>query len=114
MKQQKLIEARRRFTPFPNIRSLISLSPKAKAKVWQMLGITVIQGKGRKKLVHCLGPILLLLNMGIIEQVAQDELQGGDEQVKGQKIIQAGRRRFTPLPNIRSLKSLSPKGKAKV
>ena len=78
-----------------------------------MVGNSVLQGKGRKVVLHCLGPTLLPVNMGFIEQVAQDELQGEEGQWTGRKFIQA-RTRFIPLPNIRSLMSLSPKAKAKV
>ena len=91
----------------------MSLSSKAKAKVLQIVGITVLQGKGRKFMLHDLGHILLSVNMGIIEQIAQDGPQCGEEEGKGQTFIQA-RRRLTPLPNIRSLMSLSSKAKAKI
>ena len=64
-------------------------------------------------MLHNLGPILLHVNKDIIEQETQDELQGGEGQGKGTNFIQA-RRRFTPLPNIRSLICLSLKAKAKV
>ena len=63
--------------------------------------------------LHCLCPILLPVNMGITQDVAQDELQGGEGQRKGQKFIQA-RRRFTALPNIKSLMSPIPKAKVKI
>ena len=78
-----------------------------------MVGIPVFQGKEMKVMLHHLGPILVPVNMGIIEQVTQDELQGRAGQRKGQTFFQASRR-FIPLPNIRSLLSLSPKGKATV
>ena len=52
-----------------------------------MVGISVLQGKGRKVVLHCLGPTLLPVDMGIIEQVAQGELQGKEEQGKGQKFF---------------------------
>ena len=56
-------------------------------------------GKGELGYAALFALILLPVNMGIIEQVAKDKLQGGEGQGKGQKFIQA-RRRFTPLPNI--------------
>ena len=37
--------------------------------------------------MHRLAPILLPVNMGIIEQVAQDKLQGGEGQGKGQNLF---------------------------
>ena len=78
-----------------------------------MVGITILQGKARKAVLHHFFPAILPVDMGILEQVSQDELQGGEGQWTGRKFIQA-RRRFIPLPNIRSLMSLSPKAKAKV
>ena len=69
MKGQTFIEPKRRFTPFPNIRNLMSLSSKAKGKIWEMVGITVLQGNLRKVVLHQLGPIFLPVNMVIIEQV---------------------------------------------
>ena len=74
-KGQKLFWARRWFTPLLKIRSLMSISPKAKAKVQQIVRITVLQKKGTKMVLHHLGPILLPVNMGIIEEVVQDILQ---------------------------------------
>ena len=38
------------------------------------------QGKERKVVLYHLGSILLQVNMGLIEQVTQDELQGREEQ----------------------------------
>ena len=78
-----------------------------------MAGISVLLEKGRKVVLHHLGPILLPDNMGIIVQIGQHKLQGRAGQRKAQKFIQE-RKRFTPLPNIRRLMSLSPKAKAKV
>ena len=54
----------------------MSLSPKDKAQVYQIVGNAVLRGKGRKGVMFHLDPILLDVYMGIIEQVAQDELQG--------------------------------------
>ena len=89
----------------------MSLIPKAETTVSN--GITVLHRNGRKVALHCLAFILVQVNMGIIEQVTHDELQGREGQWKAEKVIQE-RKRFTPLLTIRSVMSFSPKAKVEV